>query len=739
MNRFPLFSKLKTSIGINIIFPYLLLTSIVAAAGAYIVTNLVANSLEERFENQLLDAGRVVSESMLVYEEVRLEKLRIIAATTGVPEGILAGDAARLDSLVPQIIINSPNTDAVIILNKQGHSVYNWQRLPGEAQQGRGWTGTADFSDNEDVKAVLDDATDSKDKRVLLLDTETTNGLMMFTIGPVYQNSAKKEKVGAVMVGTYLREMLTDMTGVGAITLYDRSGKVVETTFSGGNEQNAPLIMEAPERYEETLALLKESPNRYSVVKEADGKTFLRQVKMSEQNYTLAYGDWRIRNQSFGLFSVALSDKFISNITDNNRVQFSLLFSLATLAVFGIGFFVAQRIIKPLNQLVGTAVAVTRGNLKQRTGIERSDEIGTLAHSFDAMTENLVERNSQLQTILNSIADGVIVLDPAGNIVTTNPAAAQILASMTEAQKTEIFHSLLHQPASPEPVEEADGPSPPAAQRKPERYRVGNSVFSALAAPMETPTGDNLGAVIVLRDVTREAEAEYLQDGFITSISHELRTPLTAVKGYSYLLLRLPDTGLSDKHKVFLETINVNADQLGYHINKLIDISEIQGSTLELDEAPVSFPELVESAVEGWRAQIEERDLALEVHLPETDLVVIGDSERLRWAVDNFLSNAYHYTPAGSIKVRVYQEDQEVRLDVTDTGVGIIATDQPYLFSRFFRANTSHEFTFNVEGVGLGLFITRSIIELHHGRVWAKSKAGVGSTFSLALPLAEEE
>lgn len=732
MNRFPLLAKIKTSIGINIIFPYLLLTSIVAAAGAYIVTSLVADSLEERFENQLLDAGRIVSENMLVYEEARLEKLRIIAATMGVPDAVAAGDSARLGSLVPQIIGNSPNTNVVIVLDRQGRSVYGWQR-PSPEQPGQAWIGTADFSGYEDVQNTLNNSGGNKDKRVMLFDTGAPAGTMMLTIGPVYQDATKKKQVGAVMVGTYVQAMLDELTGVGYITLYDRTGAVVETTFPGGKERNAPLMQESPERYNDVLTLLHENPDRYIEVKDADNKTYLGRLKLSGQDYTLAYGDWRVRDQSFGLFSVALSRNFISSVTDQNRIQFSLLFSLATVATFGIGFFVARRIIKPLNQLVNTAVAVTKGNLKQRTGIERTDEIGTLAHSFDAMTENLVERNSQLQTILNSIADGVMVLDSAGKIATTNPAADQILASMEETLKTEMFQSLL-QRSWPASVEEAPAPVPV----KPERYRVGNSVFSALSAPMKTPTGHKLGTVIVLRDVTREAEAEYLQDGFITSISHELRTPLTAVKGYSYLLLKLPDAGLSPKHKVFLETINVNADQLGYHINKLIDISEIQGGSLELEEDQVSFPEVVESAVEGWRAQIEERGLDLVVELPETDLTVAGDAERLRWAVDNFLSNAYHYTPSGSIKVQVYQENQEARLDVTDTGVGIIATDQPYLFSRFFRANTSNEFTFNVEGVGLGLFITRSIVELHHGRVWAKSKAGVGSTFSMALPVAEE-
>ena len=123
------------------------------------------------------------------------------------------------------------------------------------------------------------------------------------------------------------------------------------------------------------------------------------------------------------------------------------------------------------------------------------------------------------------------------------------------------------------------------------------------------------------------------------------------------------------------------------------------------------------------------------VSLSGPDLWLDGDSARLRWAVDNLLNNAYHYTPGGGrVEIRLFEEQHGTRLDVVDNGVGVAVVDQPYLFTPFFRAN-NNEATFNVAGVGLGLFITRSIIESHGGRVWAESNLGIGSTFSLVLPV----
>jgi len=740
-SRNPL-GRIFASIGTKIILPYLLLTLVVAGIGAFVVTNVVTGSLRERFNNQLLDAGRVVSEGMVRYEQDRLAVLRAVTGTEGVPEALAQSDREALARLVPQIAANS-NTDAVELLDMRGREVYGWQRPPGQANEPEERQG-ADFSQIEDVRLVLEGFIDQfGEKRVLL--SETPYGSMVFTIGPVYQGP---RQVGAAMVGTYAHEMVVDLaeSAVAKVTLYDRTGKVIATTFGGGREEMAELLQESPEQYRTVIELLQEPANRYQVVvSRAENEVFLRQVEVLGQQYVLAFGDWRLRGQSFGLFSVALPSKFIVTTAATSRNLMSVIFSLATMAVITIGFAIAQRIIRPLHRLVETSVAVAAGDLDQRTGIQRNDEIGSLAASFDVMTERLSERNrqlveqaSKLEAILHSIADGVIVLDKEGQVISSNPAAQQVLADMANDFPSAPLREL---PASflPEVGEETetDQALMLARLQQPRRYRVGSRVLSALAAPVLTPDGEELGTVVVLRDITREVESERLKDEFITSISHELRTPLTAIKGYSDLLMMTADGSLDERRMEFVRTISDNTNQLLRHINELIDLSQIQAGTLGLEKERLRFSELVGEVVEKWREPMATKGLKLRTRLSGGALWVNGDRNRLIWALDNLMSNAYNYTLAGGrVEVRVFREKKEARVDVADTGVGVAAADQPYLFRRFFRAH--NELTFSVRGVGLGLFITRSIIELHGGRVWAESDLGVGSTFSIALPLMTE-
>jgi signal transduction histidine kinase len=732
-------SRLTTSIGTKIILPYLLLTLVVAGIGAYVLTTLVTSSMYERFHNQLLDAGRVVSEGMVRYEADRLAVLRAVAGTQGVPGALADDDRDSLALLVPQILANS-KSDAVELLDNKGMEVYGWQRPPGQDGGDAEERSGADFFSLEDVRLVLDGYVDDfGEKRALL--SQTPYGLMVFTVGPVYKDG---ERIGAVMVGTYVSEMLAELTesAVAKVTLYDRYGTVVDTTLGGGQEAIASALQESSEQYERVIELLAESPDRYHVVvAEAEDQVRLRQVDILGQQYVLAFGDWRLRDQSFGLFSVALPSNFIVSTAATSRNVLSLVFAVATVAVIFFGFIIARRIIRPLNRLVETSVAVAAGDLGQRTGIQRSDEIGSLASSFDVMTEKLAERNrelieqaSKLEAILNSIADGVMVLDMEGQIITTNPAAQQVLTDIASNFRTGPLRELpsaLHRDINEVP--ELDQLPTPDVLQKPQRYRVGGRVLSALAAPVVAPGGDQLGTVIVLRDISREVEAEQLKDEFITNISHELRTPLTAIKGYTDLLVLTADGSLDERRMEFVHTIGDNTNQLLHHINTLIDISQIQAGNLGLEKDRLRFSELVGEVVEKWREPLETKGLALRVRLSGGSLWVKGDRDRLIWAIDNLLSNAYNYTlPGGRVEVRVFEEDVQARVDVADTGVGVAATDQPYLFTRFFRAH--NELTFSVRGVGLGLFITRSIIELHGGRVWAGSELGVGSTFSIALP-----
>jgi signal transduction histidine kinase len=369
----------------------------------------------------------------------------------------------------------------------------------------------------------------------------------------------------------------------------------------------------------------------------------------------------------------------------------------------------------------------------EKTTPQKLSEDGTvadMARRLASRNRELIEQASKLEAVLNGIADGVIVLNLKDEIVTSNPAAEKILADMSGNFKTgplrelpsQLFRNVIFSEDSEEDIFST------------RRFRVGGRVLSTTAAPVKDPDSTLLGTVLVLRDITREAEAETLKDSFIASISHELRTPLTAIRGYCELLIQLHNDDPESNSLRFAKAINHNTAQLMQHINGLIDMTQIQAGDLNLVKEDVNLDTIARDVINRWRPRMEGKGLQLEVSITDEALPVFGDRNRLYWAIQNLFSNAFNYTLKDDIIViRVYRDGDEGRVDVEDTGVGIAANDQQYLFSRFFRAR--NELTFGVPGVGLGLFITRSIVEAHDGRVWADSDLGVGSTFSIAIPL----
>ena len=723
--------RLFSGIGSKIILPYLLLTLIVAGIGAFIIVSLVTGTLHERFNNQLLDSGRVVAESMVGFEEDRLAVLRQVSLTEGVPESLVNRDYQALLALIPQIIINS-TTDAVIMLDSNGHELFGWERF--NNSESGAFNVNTDLSQIEDVQLVLSGlADDYGDKRAIL--AETTSGTMLFTIGPVLQDD---EVVGAALVGTAARKLAVSLTesAVARVTLYSQNGQVIATTLGDGRENISDLLEEPPTHYGTILNLLAESPSHYQVVAEtAETNVPLRRVEVLNQDYQLAFGDWRLRGESFGLFSVALPSNFIVNAAATSRNSLNVVFTLATVAVIMVGFMVARSIARPLNRLVDVTTDVTKGNLSQRTGVLRNDEIGTLAVSFDTMTERLDERNrqliaqkSELAAILQSIADGVIVLDNENNIVNSNPAAQKMIADMAGEFSPASLQKLLETPATNPLVEEGEHTR---------RYDMNGRVLSASSASVKTPTDSQNGTVMVLRDITRAAEAEHLKDDFITSMSHELRTPLTVVKVYIDLLKRSANGHLEEKQYTYLEKISKGSNELEDHIQKMINISEIQAGSLSLKQNEFSFTSFIQDIANEWQKTIEAKGIFFIVQLPEATLPVMADASRLRWAIANLLENALNYTSEkGSIQFTVENDAEFVYLRVADSGIGIANGDQPFVFQRFFRAK--NDVNFNERGIGLGLYITKEIFELHGGCITMDSKVGVGSTFTCKLPLIAE-
>ena len=232
----------------------------------------------------------------------------------------------------------------------------------------------------------------------------------------------------------------------------------------------------------------------------------------------------------------------------------------------------------------------------------------------------------------------------------------------------------------------------------------------------------------------RVREVNQLKSEFVSLVSHELRTPLTAITGYLDLLLE-DQSGQAAKSPEILSIVKRNTDRLVKLLDDLLDLSRIESGKFELNLTAVDVMALIAEVVSLLRPQIEAKDQQLTVDPAETLPLVRGDADRIRRILINLLSNAHKYTPpAGHIWVTAHRLQGWVQIDVRDNGIGFSLEEQAHLFDKFFRAQQPA--TQEVGGTGLGLPITRLLVELHGGRISVVSAPGQGSTFSFTLPVA---
>ncbi|GAC1503401.1 MAG: hypothetical protein NVS2B12_14400 [Ktedonobacteraceae bacterium] len=256
------------------------------------------------------------------------------------------------------------------------------------------------------------------------------------------------------------------------------------------------------------------------------------------------------------------------------------------------------------------------------------------------------------------------------------------------------------------------------------------------STPVQGLDERHLGRLYVFRDVTREREVDRMKSEFVSLVSHELRTPLTSIKGYVDLLMDGDAGELDEEQLEYLSIVKNNADRLVALINDLLDVSCIESGKIELQRAILDLTVLVESVASSLHPQIEKKGQNLILNLSATLPSVAGDANRVTQILTNLLSNAHKYTPpGGTITIGVQATEQgQVRVDVQDTGIGLSTEEQAQLFTRFYRAKNPT--TQEVGGTGLGLTITRSLVEMHGGQISVVSAPGQGSTFSFTLPVA---
>jgi two-component system, NtrC family, sensor histidine kinase KinB len=427
------------------------------------------------------------------------------------------------------------------------------------------------------------------------------------------------------------------------------------------------------------------------------------------------------------------------------RGQMYMLLLVATLVAAGLLFLTGKWILRPITRLTNSAKEIRKGNLDLVLPGGSGDEIGQLSEAFNEMTASLREfrRNGQArllriqrstQQAFDSLPEAIAVLNPEGEVEVATEAAREAFGLKLKVRVADVPYSwmtgLFEQALRKGRPTELEGAGAVVQQfvRNEERFYRPNAV------PILDPGREPAGVVLILHDVTQQRQLDEKKSGAISAVSHQLKTPLTSIRMAIHLLLEEKVGGLLPKQSDLLIAAGEDAERLERIVDELLDIGRIASGKGLMDLRPVRPIDLVSREVEAYRPAARDGGVSLVVDLPATMPSVLADSARVAHIFANLLTNALKFTPpGGKVTLSATAEEDFVRFQVSDTGVGIPEKYLPRIFEQFFRVPDQGPGT----GVGLGLAIVKDIVEAHGGSVGVESREGTGSTFHFTLRSAD--
>lgn len=512
-----------------------------------------------------------------------------------------------------------------------------------------------------------------------------------------------------------------------------------------------------------TLGVLNESSGAEQsmiVLARSDARSYLVGIPLVEGNPERnspdvspekAISQWVIDKRVSALVSDVLSDERWSIPVDAEGKYHSVIAVPLILGEEALGalmlfhrqpsFFILEQV--SLVEATARQIAISLNNAELFTLIrDQSERMGRM------LREQQIEA-SRSRAILESVADGVVVTDATNHITLFNRSAETILglkSSTAIGEMLDKYAGLFGKRARTWIQTVRKWSDSPQAYQPGEIYSEeldleGGKVVSVHLAPVIWRL-ELLGTVSIFRDITHEVQVDRLKSEFVANVSHELRTPMTSIKGYAEIMLMGASGALTAQQTHFLQIVKSNAERLGVLVNDLLDISRIESGRITLSFEQLNLGDIAQEVIDYYRqrAQEENKPMTFSLKIINDLSQISGDAERIRQVISNLVSNSYNYTPAGgSVVVSLKRTDEEIQVDVEDNGVGIPIKDQPRVFERFFRGDDP--LVLATAGTGLGLALARTLVEMHHGRIWFKSNgvSGEGSVFSFSLPLVQTE
>ncbi|MBP2634316.1 MAG: phoR [Firmicutes bacterium] len=509
------------------------------------------------------------------------------------------------------------------------------------------------------------------------------------------------------------------------VTIIDTTGIVI-----ADSQQNPALMENHIDRPEVAQALI--GNNGYSV----------RASTTLDKSLLYVSTPIFYNNEITGVVRVAMP---LDHVDEGYYKIFSALLvasCLTFLVAIGFSLALAYRYTRPLETIINSANKIAQGELGERIFIKTGDELEILAHSLNNLTSSLEDKvtditaqNHKLELILQNMGDAVILLDRFGKVTTVNKMAINIFGitgNMVGQHNIQVIGNSLLDQAVQDTLRLKESR---IIDLKTNVYGK-KRVFQVFLAPIIG--GDQAGILTVFHDITTLQEIHDRQASFVSNASHELATPLTAIKGFAETLLdgALAQPELGEK---FVRIIYDESERMHRLIQDLLQLARLDAQEYreQIQLSPVNIAAILTAAKQDMSPRWQQKHLIIDLDYPTVEIYAQSHPDWLKQVIVNLLENAIKYTPEqGKITLACWPENNELKIAVKDSGIGIPGKDLPLIFDRFYRVDKAR--TRTAGGSGLGLAIVKFIVEVLGGRIEVQSKVDVGTTFIITLPLPKE-
>ena len=480
-----------------------------------------------------------------------------------------------------------------------------------------------------------------------------------------------------------------------------------------------------------------------SVVYDSESNTTENHSDRDEVIQALEYGEGYVSRYSktmdlnYIYYATKINDDLIIRssvpvntikLTQRERIKYyiPLVFVTVIFSVF-LSLRLVRKIVEPVKELESVTLKMANGDYKIRAKVNSNDELGTLGDSFNHMADELqlkiqevVNNQTKLESIFNSMDSGVVAVDNENNVISINPAAELLLGI-----KKSIVGEKLTDYVSDHEINGFLMNSEEDDKEITILHPIERNIKIKKSEMIDKKI--NLGKVISFQDITDMKRVELMRSQFVANVSHELKTPLTSIKGFAETLRIVDDSATREK---FLDIIDKEAERLTRLINDILVLSNIE-SNLVADVEEFRPGIVIEETLNIVRKTARNRNVSVEFKDNSSECI-LGDRDKFYQLVLNLIENAVKYSKEkeGYVKISSHNDGGYYHLKIEDNGIGIPDEDISRIFERFYRVDKSRK----KGGTGLGLAIVKHIVKIFNGEINVKSKLGEGTTFEVKIP-----